>query len=330
MLAPVAGNAFFVIGEYSVVTARRSALAALVARPVDLLARTLSPIVWVLERSAELFLRLLGVREVIAGAGIRSADELRALVDEAEGAGVIPRAQEQLLHNVFDFPARGARDVMVPALDIDWLDADLRPAAALDRFRETPHRRDPVGRGSLDRLAGEIHVRELVAGERNARGGDRRQRAVGLRGAGDEAARPADARRPGLRRARPASTSRSRRPLLDDPALERGERRGLAPLERCRRPGEREPGSGQDLTHERRRLAAADAGVTGIGGHVTRVGDARAAGELSRRSRSRPASPRSCGCEAARSGSRGEWRGPAARWSPRGSRRRARPRRRPG
>lgn len=67
-----------------------------------------------LERSAELFLRPPGVREVIAGAGIRSADELRALVDEAEGAGVIPRAQEQLLHNVFDFPARGACDVMVP------------------------------------------------------------------------------------------------------------------------------------------------------------------------------------------------------------------------
>ena len=50
-----------------------------------------------------MLLRPFGVREVIAGDSIRSPEELRALVDEAEGSGVIPRAQEELLHNVFDF-----------------------------------------------------------------------------------------------------------------------------------------------------------------------------------------------------------------------------------
>ncbi len=61
-----------------------------------------------------MLLRPFGVTEVIAGETIRSPDELRALVDEAEAAGVIPRAQEELLHNVFDFAGREARDVMVP------------------------------------------------------------------------------------------------------------------------------------------------------------------------------------------------------------------------
>jgi putative hemolysin len=39
---------------------------------------------------------------------VQSADELRDLIDEAEGTGVIPRAQEELLHNVFDFASREA------------------------------------------------------------------------------------------------------------------------------------------------------------------------------------------------------------------------------
>jgi putative hemolysin len=39
---------------------------------------------------------------VIAGDSIRSPEELRAIV-EAEGSGVIPRAQEEMLHNVFEF-----------------------------------------------------------------------------------------------------------------------------------------------------------------------------------------------------------------------------------
>ena len=69
-----------------------------------MIARLLRPVVWVLEVSASVLLRPFGVREVIAGEGVRSAAELRALVDEAEGAGVIPRAQEELLHNVFRGP----------------------------------------------------------------------------------------------------------------------------------------------------------------------------------------------------------------------------------
>ena len=92
---------------------RAETLAAIVSPPIELISLALRPVVWVLEASARILLRPFGVREVIAGDSIRSPEELRALVDEAEGAGVIPRAQEELLHNVFDFARREARDVMV-------------------------------------------------------------------------------------------------------------------------------------------------------------------------------------------------------------------------
>ena len=75
-------------------------------------------------------------------------------MDEAEQSGVIPRAQEELLHNVFDFPDREVRDVMTPALDVVWLDAGLTPDEALDRVAGEAHSRYPVGRGSVDRARG--------------------------------------------------------------------------------------------------------------------------------------------------------------------------------
>jgi magnesium and cobalt exporter, CNNM family len=145
---------------------RAEALAVIVARPIELISIVLRPIVWVLESSAALLLRPFGVTEVVAGESIRSPAELRALVDEAEQSGVIPRAQEELLHNVFDFPGREAADIMVPALDVRWLDAQLTPDEALDRVIEHPHERYPIGRGSLDRLVGIVHVRDLVAASR--------------------------------------------------------------------------------------------------------------------------------------------------------------------
>src|SRR5215212_192948 len=145
---------------------RAEALAALVARPIELISVGLRPVVWLLERSASLLLRPFGIEEVIAGDAIRTSAELRALIDEAEGSGVIPRAQEELLHNVFDFVDREVRDIMVPALDVDWLDAGLAADDALGRALEAPHERYPVGDGSLDHLDGVVHVHDLLAGAR--------------------------------------------------------------------------------------------------------------------------------------------------------------------
>src|SRR5215213_2564827 len=145
---------------------RAETLAMLVARPMELISVALWPAVWVLQGSAGVLLRPFGIRDVVAGEGIRTAAELRALVDEAEGSGVIPRAQEELLHNVFDFADREARDIMVPALDVDWLDADLTADAALDRVLEAPHERYPVAAGNLNDVEGVVHVRDLLAGAR--------------------------------------------------------------------------------------------------------------------------------------------------------------------
>jgi putative hemolysin len=145
---------------------RAEALAAIVAPPIELISIALRPVVWVLERSARILLRPFGVHEVIAGDSIRSPEELRALVDEAEGSGVIPRAQEELLHNVFDFARREARDVMVPAPEVDWLDAELNADAALAETVEHRRSRYPVASGSLDQLVGIVHIQEILAAAR--------------------------------------------------------------------------------------------------------------------------------------------------------------------
>jgi putative hemolysin len=146
---------------------RAETLAAWIARPIEWMAIALKPVVWVLDRSAAILLRPFGVSHVTAGETVRSAEELRAIVDEAEGAGVIPRAQEELLHNVFDFAVLEVRDIMVPAPDVDWLDASLTVAEALERTIQIPHERYPVGDGTLDALVGIVNIHALIA----ARGG---------------------------------------------------------------------------------------------------------------------------------------------------------------
>jgi putative hemolysin len=83
------------------------ALAVFVARPIALISTAVRPVVRLLQGSALILLRPFGIREVVVGNAIRSAEELRAVVEEAEDNGVIPRAQEEMLHNVFDFARIG-------------------------------------------------------------------------------------------------------------------------------------------------------------------------------------------------------------------------------
>ena len=142
---------------------RAETLAILVARPIQVMSVALRPAVWVLERSAAILLRPFGVGDVVAGDSVRTPEELRDVVDQAESAGVIETAQEELLHNVLDFPGIEARDVMLPAGDVAWLEASCTPAVALERVVASPHSRYPVARGSLDVVEGVVHVRELVA-----------------------------------------------------------------------------------------------------------------------------------------------------------------------
>lgn len=145
---------------------RADRLAPLVAPPIAWIARALRPAVWLLEGTGRLLLRPFGVTEVSAGAGVRSLEELRAVIDEAEGTGVIRQAQEELLYRVFDFVSREAGDAMVPAAGVDWLDAGLDVTSALGEVVAHPHSRYPVAEGSLDRPRGIVHVRELVAAAR--------------------------------------------------------------------------------------------------------------------------------------------------------------------
>ncbi len=148
---------------------RGETLAVLVARPIELIGSALRPLAVFLQQSARFVLLPLGIRNVVAGEQIRTPEELRAAVDEAEQAGVIARSQEELLHNVFDFAAREAAELMVPASQVAWLDADLSPAAAVDPALHAAHTRFVVARGSLDRVVGVVHVRDVVVAARDRR-----------------------------------------------------------------------------------------------------------------------------------------------------------------
>ena len=137
-------------------SAERWALVA--ARPLGWLSRVLRPAVWVLGRATDLTVRLLG-GDPEADRGGAEREEVREIVSRHPD---LPPKQRAVLDGAFEVADRTLGSVMIPRTSVLSLDADdLAPAAAETLIRGG-HSRAPVHQGSLDDVAGVVHLRDLL------------------------------------------------------------------------------------------------------------------------------------------------------------------------
>jgi len=138
-------------------------VAIAVARPIDLFGKLAWPAVWLLQASAKAILGLLGLDAARAGNAVRSSEELRGIVAEAEDAGIIEEAEEEMLYRVFDFAGKEAREVMVPLPEVVAIEASLTAGQCVATAVDAPFTRYPVYDGTLDQIVGILHIRDLFA-----------------------------------------------------------------------------------------------------------------------------------------------------------------------
>lgn len=136
-------------------------IAVLMSLPMAWLARFAAPVVWVLDRSSSLLLRLLGVRH--AGEDSVTAEELQMIFAEATRSGVIEKGQSQILTGVVRLAERPVRELMTPRREIDWLDLASDEAAIRAAIEDSPHSLLPVVDGSPEKVVGVVKVREVLA-----------------------------------------------------------------------------------------------------------------------------------------------------------------------
>ncbi|MDG5748160.1 hemolysin family protein [Qipengyuania sp. XHP0207] len=142
-------------------------IAMVMARPMALLAKVAAPLVWLLDASSGLLMKLLGVRR--SGQAAVTAEELHMLFAEATQSGVIEHEQHQMLQGVVRLAQRPVREVMTPRTEVDWIDLNADGAAIRATIESSPHSLMPVADGSPDKVVGIVKVREIlsrfVAGE---------------------------------------------------------------------------------------------------------------------------------------------------------------------
>ncbi len=126
--------------------------------PLNRIAGFFRPIIWLLSKSTNGVVRLLGGDPSAARQPI-SDEELRSLVAAHETLGSDER---RLIDDVFAAGQRSIDEVMIPRTEVVFLDGSLTISKAARVAAESPHSRYPVvGRGHDDVL-GFVHIRDLL------------------------------------------------------------------------------------------------------------------------------------------------------------------------
>jgi putative hemolysin len=134
-------------------------VAVRVAPAMKALSRIALPLVWVLDRSGRLLLRLLGFHGR-PKEGV-TEEEVRMVITEAATEGVIESEEREMITGVMRLADRTARALMTPRGEVELLDAEAGRDEILARVRATRRSRLPVRKGGADEIVGIVRVRDV-------------------------------------------------------------------------------------------------------------------------------------------------------------------------
>ena len=136
------------------------AIAALIATPMNVLARLTRPLVWLLSSSSSLVLRMIGARN--REESPVTNDEINVLMEQGAEAGVFHESEQAIVSNVLRLDEQRIAAIMTHRNDIYALDLDEPEAEIRSRLAAAPYTRIVVCRDGLEHIVGILRTADLL------------------------------------------------------------------------------------------------------------------------------------------------------------------------
>ncbi len=135
----------------------------MVSIPLQLFYRLFKPVIYVLNGTANFFLRAIGIPPASTRELLHSPEELELIVREGAKSGIIDETEKELITSIFDFSETLAKEIMVPRTDMVAIDVTIAREALIRRVTEEGYSRMPVYRENVDNIIGIIHTKDLLS-----------------------------------------------------------------------------------------------------------------------------------------------------------------------
>lgn len=126
---------------------------------LDLFRRLLWPLTSFLTLLSSSFSRALGVDRARLNI---SEDEIKTLVEVSEERGALEEDEKAMIQGIFEISETTVKEIMVPRVDIVSLPITATAQEIIALVKEKGHSRIPIHQENLDKIAGLIHVKDLL------------------------------------------------------------------------------------------------------------------------------------------------------------------------
>ncbi|MEE9233958.1 MAG: hemolysin family protein [Candidatus Acidoferrales bacterium] len=153
-----------VLGELvpkSMALQRAETVALTIARPMAVFMIAFRPLISLFDSASNVLLRVMGYRTTGGHALVRSAEELRVLLQQVRQHGVVSGRQAQMLEGAMELGKMEVREVMTPRRDMVVLPASAALEQVLEAIRTRRRSRYPVYEGSPEQVMGVVHAKDL-------------------------------------------------------------------------------------------------------------------------------------------------------------------------
>lgn len=119
------------------------------------------PLIWLLNGSGVLILKLLGIEHTGEHAHVHSPEEIVILVKDSYRGGLLDSEERQLLRNLFRVRDVRAREIAVPRTRMVAAPADKAVEQVLRLAADSAYSRIPIYEDDIDHIAGFVHLHDL-------------------------------------------------------------------------------------------------------------------------------------------------------------------------
>lgn len=137
-------------------------IALLYARPLYYFGFVMKPLIWLMNGSARLIIRMFGVDPNDSNEAM-SEEELKIIMNNSYHGGEINQTELAYMQNIFSFDERHAKDIMVPRTQMVTLNEPFNVDDLLETVKEHQFTRYPITEdGDKDHIKGFINVKEFL------------------------------------------------------------------------------------------------------------------------------------------------------------------------
>lgn len=132
------------------------------SKPLIWFYRIMYPIIWGMNGSALLIVKLFGMKPASESELAHSEEELRILLSESYQSGEINQSEYRYMNKIFEFDDRTAREIMVPRTEIVAINVDASLKEILEIVKHEGFTRYPIIEEDKDDIIGFINIKELL------------------------------------------------------------------------------------------------------------------------------------------------------------------------